>query len=200
MQKRKNKKLKPVKKVNSNRLAPKRIVSKMGMWSVLIALFILALDQGSKHLVSLHIPQMIHETQWYPYNGIGIFENFWGIEFSIVHATNRGAAWGLFSDFQSYLVAFRMFFIGGLFVYLVGFNKNKYLNVPLTLIVAGALGNILDYLIYGHVIDMFHFVFWGHHFAIFNVADSAISIGVTIVILMTLGSHKNPLQLGSVHE
>lgn len=173
--------------------APKRAKSSASnRWigGGLLALFILLLDQGSKYLVHLYIPPMVHEAQWYPYNGIGLFENLFGVEFSLVHATNTGAAWGLFSDFQNYLVAFRVVFITVLFLYLVRYNKNPALKIPLTLIIAGAIGNIVDYVVYGHVIDMFHFVFWNHHYPVFNIADSAICAGVGLIILMALFNQK----------
>ena len=44
-------------------------------------------------------------------------------------------------------------------------------------ILAGAIGNVLDSYIYGHVIDMFHFVFWGRSYGIFNFADAMIFLG-----------------------
>lgn len=133
-----------------------------------------------------YIPQVTHEAQWYPYHGIGIFEDFSGIEFSIIHAINHGAAWNLFSDFSNILVLFRVLFIAILTIYLFRYNSNRKLVLPFSLIIAGAVGNVLDSFIYGHVIDMFHFVFWGYHYPVFNVADSSICAGVGIILLQTL--------------
>ena len=62
--------------------------------------------------------------------------------------------------------------------FLIFFNKNKKFTFPLALIAVGATGNILDYYLYGHVIDMFNFDFWGYNYPVFNVADSAIFIGI----------------------
>ena len=157
-----------------------------GLVPFLIGCFILFADVATKYYTNYSIPLMSHEAQWYPYNGIGLFENFFGIEGSIVHATNRGAAWGLFAEFQNYLLLFRMVFIAGLLVHIVFFNKNRLLVIPLTLIVVGATGNILDYFIYGHVIDMFHFVLWGYDYPVFNLADSSIFIGICGIILVSL--------------
>lgn len=123
------------------------------------------------------------QGNWYPYKGIAIFKNFFGIEFSIVHATNKGAAWGLFSDFQFYLICLRIILIISLFVYLLFFNRFSSRIIPLTLISLGALGNILDYFLYGHVIDMFHFVLWRYDFPVFNVADSMICIGIFLLVI-----------------
>lgn len=127
----------------------------------------------------------MHYSWIYPYGGIGIFENFFGIEFSISHQINRGAAWGTFSEFQIYLLYLRIALILGLLVYTVGFNKKAFWNVPLALIIAGATGNVLDYFIYGYVVDMLHFVLWGYDFPVFNIADSSIFIGISWLLLLT---------------
>lgn len=151
----------------------------------LIGIFILAADQFSKYLVNSHIPRMTHETQWYPYNGFGIFENFLGVEFSIVHAINLGAAWGMFSGFQFPLLVLRVLMIMGLCLYVILYNKNKALVIPFVFVIAGAIGNILDYFIYGHVVDMIHFVLWGYDYPVFNIADTFICIGVVLLFLIS---------------
>jgi len=163
----------------------------VGVIPLLIGCIVLLGDIASKYYIHHFIPLMNHEAQWYPYSGIGMFENFLGIEFALVHATNRGAAWGMLSEFQNYLLVFRILFISGLFLYLAFFNKNRLMVIPLTLIIAGALGNILDYFMYGHVVDMLHFVFWGYDYPVFNLADSSIFIGICGIILVSLLKNKN---------
>ena len=54
--------------------------------------------------------------------------------------------------------------------------------MPLTCIAAGALGNILDFFLYGHVIDMFYLIFYKYSYPIFNVADSAIFLSVMYLL------------------
>ncbi|CDZ79999.1 Lipoprotein signal peptidase [Candidatus Rubidus massiliensis] len=120
---------------------------------------------------------------FYPYGGIAIFKNFLGIEFSISHATNKGAAWGLFANFQQLLLYFRIVLIAGLIAYIIEFNKKVNNTVPLSIIAAGAVGNVIDYFLYGHVVDMFHFILWGYDFPVFNIADSCIFIGICWLIV-----------------
>lgn len=153
---------------------------------LIVATLVLTLDFVSKLLVQKYIEPSNGHSLWYPYNGIGVFKNFLGIEFSINHATNRGAAWGMLADYQNWLLIFRVIMVGLIINYLIFFNKNKKIVIPLTLVAAGALGNILDYYFYGHVIDMFHFVFWGHEYPVFNVADSAIFIGIFWIFLSSM--------------
>ena len=143
-----------------------------------LGLAILFFDMLSKFFIQRFLPTMSYDTLWYPYGGIGIFRNLLGIEFSINHITNKGAAWGMLADFQEYLLFLRIACILGIVIYMLFYNQNRTLNFPCALIIAGAIGNVLDFFIYGHVIDMFHFVFWGYSYPVFNIADSAIFIGV----------------------
>lgn len=120
----------------------------------------------------------------YPYGGIAIFKDFQGIEFSIVHATNKGAAWGTFSEYASVLLIFRILLIGFLIYYYFK-HHSLFIRLPLALIIAGALGNVIDIFLYGHVVDMFHFIFFGYDYPVFNIADSAICIGVALYLIFS---------------
>lgn len=154
-------------------------------FAYLVGIFILAADLISKYYIATTIPLTSGARYWYPFGGIGVFDNFYGVQFSINHVTNRGAAWGLFSEYQDVLFYFRVALVVGLIVYLLFLNKREEWRMPLVLIVAGALGNILDIFIYGHVIDMFHFVFWGYDYPVFNVADASICIGIGWLMLQS---------------
>lgn len=146
--------------------------------ALLLGITILLLDLVSKFFIHHTIPLMSYDTLWYPYGGIPVFKNFIGIEFSIVHATNKGAAWGVFANYQEYLLIVRMVLVTGLIGYLAFVNKNKGIVIPLIMVVAGAIGNISDFFFYGHVVDMFHFVLWGYDYPVFNVADISITMGI----------------------
>lgn len=162
--------------------------SNYGLIFVVISIFLL--DVISKALTVNFLPSTA-EYPGYPYGGLGVFSDFQGINFSLVYATNYGAAWGLFSDHQLLLLVARIAMIIGLTVYTVFFNRNRAYDFPLALIIVGATCNVIDYFIYGHVIDMFKFVFWGYHYPVFNVADSAICIGVFWFILTSWISAKD---------
>lgn len=155
-----------------------------------IGVIILVVDQISKGLVSIYLPQVSSSNMWYPYGGIPLFHNFLGIEFSINHMTNTGAAWGLLEKTQFPLVFVRILLIFLLTLYLLFFNKSSQRAIPLILIIAGALGNVIDFFVYGHVIDMLHVVLWGIDFPVFNLADSAISIGVIWLLILSFFEKK----------
>ncbi len=155
-----------------------------------IGLFVFFSDLISKYYTHINIPIRSYYTYRYPYSGIGVFKNFFGVEFSIVHATNKGAAWGILSEFQTYLLLFRIFLVVGMIIFLMFYNKQKSWEIPFTLIIVGALGNVLDYFLYGHVVDMLHFVLWGYDFPVFNIADSAIFLGISYLFLTSFTTQK----------
>jgi signal peptidase II len=138
----------------------------------------LAIDIFTKWYVVNHFRYYLPFV--YPYGGVGVFKNFLGIQFSLVYQTNTGAAWGLFSNYPTTLLVVRIAIIIFLFLFYFMKKQNTLERCTLALILAGALGNVVDIFFYGHVVDMFKFVFWGYHYPIFNVADSAILIGLVV--------------------
>ncbi|MEZ5315033.1 MAG: signal peptidase II [Chlamydiales bacterium] len=116
--------------------------------------------------------------------------NFFGIHLSITLVFNKGAAWGFFSRFQLSLILVRLVVILGIFFYLFFINKKRYIIFPLLLIIAGALGNVVDFFLYGCVIDFIQLNFWGYHFPVFNLADTWITMGVIWFFLVNLMHRK----------
>lgn len=162
-----------------------------GKLAAFLGIFVFLADLLTKFLTAHFLPLSYLQSQSYPYGGIGVFKDFLGIEFSITHATNRGAAWGILAEYQAYLLLLRIVLVGGLLLYIILFNKDRSRLFPLVLIVAGAAGNILDFFIYGHVVDMFHFIFWGYDYPVFNVADSSIFIGIVWLFLLSSSRSKS---------
>ncbi|MBS4167563.1 signal peptidase II [Parachlamydia sp. AcF125] len=143
-----------------------------------ISILVLISDMTSKYCAFHYLPKPRFDTYRYPYGGVPVFQNFFGIQFSLNYVENRGAIGGIFADFQEYLLIFRILLIIFLFCYLLFYRYEKKLELPFALIIGGAIGNIVDYFLYGHVVDMFHFVLWGYDYPVFNLADSAICIGI----------------------
>lgn len=144
----------------------------------LLFLILIGIDAATKFYVFHSIPKMSWRYPFYPFGGIGVFDNFFGISFSINLVENTGAAWGMFSSFPNVLFFIRFSIIIGLVIYLLIFNKERRREIPLLLIITGAIGNILDFVFYKKVIDMFHFMFWGYSYPVFNFADFFITIGI----------------------
>ncbi len=156
-----------------------------------IGLLVLIADVATKYLTHHYLPLIGISTFLYPYGGIAVFQDFFGIDFSINHHINTGAAWGLFKQYQLPLLYLRMGLLFFLIVFATRFNKNSKWDIPFALIIAGAIGNILDYFLYGHVIDMIHFVLWGYDFPVFNLADSAIFLGIFSLFFLSKADSSN---------
>ena len=127
---------------------------------LLIALVVIVLDQLTKHLVS---------------NEIILIKDFLKITF----ITNTGSAFGTLQGSNSYLIFFSLIVLGVLLFYWDKIeNKEK---VFYALIISGIIGNLIDRIIYGFVIDFISFSFW----PAFNVADSALTIGIIGLIVLS---------------
>lgn len=158
-----------------------------------LVLILFAADALLKAYVDSNIVHISAALPIYPYGGIGVFRDWHGIDFCIVHVANKGAAWGLFASLQEYLLYVRIAIIGGLFTYLFFVKATAFRKFCLSVILAGALGNVLDFFIYGHVVDMFFFTFWGYTYPVFNIADSAIFAGISLMLVQSIVARsKNP--------
>ena len=136
---------------------------------VIIGTIILILDQLSKFFLS----QALFLGQSIP-----LIKN-------ILHLTlvyNTGAAFGIFKNQGLFFIIISLAIIGFIIFYwrknLSGLRQNKCLNLGLVFILAGAVGNLIDRVRFGYVIDFLDFRIW----PVFNLADSAITIGAGLVI------------------
>jgi signal peptidase II len=153
------------------------------VFSILLFLIVLGGDFFFKAYVAANLPLMSHSSSVFPYGGLSVFHDWHGIDFSINHVVNKGMAWGKFAQWQIPILILRILMILGICGYLFFSSSSAKKRIPLTLIISGAVGNVLDYFLYGHVVDMFHFKFWGYTYPLFNIADSAIFCGVIWIFL-----------------
>jgi signal peptidase II len=140
---------------------------------VVVAAAVLGLDQLSKAAVVRYLE--LH-TPWNPVEPLRPF-------FSLTYVTNTGAAFGLFPQLGNLYVVIALVIIAGLLVFYRRFAfSHRLMQVCLGLQVGGALGNLVDRLRFGYVIDFLDFKVW----PIFNVADSSIVVGVVILAILLL--------------
>ena len=142
----------------------------------LLSLAIVVADQVTK--VYVMETMKLHES-------IPVIANF----FSITYIRNPGAAFGFLSSSSG---SFRFVFFGVTSLFALGLLGTILVRMPkhnwmgqlsVAGILGGAIGNLLDRLRYGEVIDFLDFYFNAYHFPAFNVADSAITVGVGFLIL-----------------
>ena len=138
--------------------------------SVFIALIVVVLDQITKYLARTHIGA---------YESIELLPML-----NLVNVQNRGAAFGMFRSFGN------IFFICISFAALIFMSwviiKDKEDHRIFALLAGGAAGNLIDRLTLGYVVDFVDFTVSGHHWPAFNVADSALSIGMVFMALSIL--------------
>ena len=140
----------------------------------LSSIFVLLLDQFSKWLVMINIPQ-----DW----AIPIIPGL----FDLVHIRNRGAAFGFLNradiEWQFWLfLAATLIAIVAIF-FLLKDSKKPALTIGLGLISGGALGNLLDRLRYRSVLDFLDVYWQNWHWPAFNVADMGICIGAFLTCI-----------------
>ena len=132
------------------------------------ALLIVILDQFTKFLVK----QNFQLNQSIP-----IIKNI----LHLTYITNTGSAFGLFKGLNWFFVFFSVIVIIAIFYYLERIVKNeKLLQFAVGLLLGGTIGNLIDRVAYGAVIDFIDFRIW----PVFNIADSAVTIGVIILIVL----------------
>jgi signal peptidase II len=113
---------------------------------------------------------------------------------NLVLVYNKGAAFSMFADADGWqtplLIAFALV-AAAIVSYLIVRNPGKrLLCLGLALILGGALGNVIDRLRYGHVVDFLDFHAMGWHWPAFNVADSGITVGAVLLILDGFVQHE----------
>jgi signal peptidase II len=119
------------------------------------------------------------------YQSVTVLENF----FHITYIRNRGAAFGILSDNAlrlPFFMAVSLIAILGILWYLRQLRAEQTLSLlALSLILSGAIGNLIDRIRLGEVIDFIDVHWYDHHWPAFNVADSAICVGVGLLLLET---------------
>jgi signal peptidase II len=154
----------------------------------LIALIVFLIDQGTKYLIATRLE--IAEQ-------IPVIKDF----FIITSHRNRGAAFGILEGQQWFFIVITVIVVAGIVWYLNKARKTrKLLPTALALVLGGAVGNFLDRILNGEVVDFLMFNFGSYTFPIFNVADSCIVIGVGLIILDTLLDVKGEQEVTEVKE
>ena len=147
---------------------------------LLVAVLVLALDLITKYFAY---------TQLIPYQANKVLSFF-----NLTLAFNKGAAFSFLNSASGWqngffiILAILISII--LIIWLYRLEKNeKWQGLSIALILGGAWGNLYDRIHLGYVIDFLDFHIGNHHWPIFNIADSAISIGAVLMMLLTLRPH-----------
>lgn len=164
--------------------------SKLFFLGLFIAIIICTFDLISKNLIFNYIDQyhQVNSSGQIDYNEVQIFSFF-----SLVKVYNTGISFGMFNKINNSNVIFTII-QGGIAIALLFWLyqvKNLYLTIALGLIIGGAFGNALDRIINGAVADFLDFYIGNYHWPAFNLADSAIFIGVSMLLIDEFFLKKN---------
>ena len=141
---------------------------------LIISTIVLILYQLSKYLI---------ENNLYK-KSVDIIQNV----FSLTYVENYGAAWGTFSDNNWIILILTPILIAFIIFYLCKISKNKLEYIAGGLIIGGAIGNYMDRILRGYVVDFFDFKIW----PVFNIADIGIVTGcIVMIILIALEERKD---------
>jgi signal peptidase II len=135
-----------------------------------IVLAVIAFDQITKYMIVNSLS---------PFDSIEVFPFL-----QIVNVRNTGAAFGSFKNLGSsfFIIASvaAVIFITALLM------KRTYSTIGLSLILGGAIGNLIDRIFYGKVVDFIDFFIGSFHWPAFNVADSALTVGIIVIFSTSL--------------
>jgi len=135
-----------------------------------LSLAVFIIDQVTKYLITSHL-SLFQVIPVLPF-------------FNIVYVDNTGSAFGMFKGLGN------PFFIGiagaAIIAVAVMIIKERENRLGLSLILGGAAGNLTDRLIHRYVIDFLDFYAGKHHWPAFNVADSALTVGIALILLKTV--------------
>jgi signal peptidase II len=114
--------------------------------------------------------------------------------FHFTYVRNPGAAWGMFGNHNMALV-----FLSVIMLAIIAIFRRSFLSdtldhrLALGLMAGGIIGNLIDRIKYGYVVDFLDFNLGFYHWPVFNIADSAICVGVGIYVVSSLWTNAHPL-------
>ena len=153
--------------------------------SILFVILLVVLDQASKIYLTL-----VNKTS--PID-LEVIRGF----FRITYTCNDGAAFSILKGKRVFFIIMTIVVVSLIVYYLL---KNKVYWVEkysLLLIISGAVGNLIDRIMYGYVIDFLDFIIFGYDFPVFNIADSFITIGAIGLIISILFLNKEGENAGN---
>ena len=150
-------------------------ITKTSIFFILITIAIITIDRLTKNYIISHIK-------------LGESIKLLNI-LNLTYAQNKGAAFGILQGKLFFFITVSIFVIGLIIIFYEALVKSKISLVSISLILGGTIGNILDRIFYGFVIDFIDFKIW----PIFNIADSALTIGIIIFSIYLILDRNNTL-------
>lgn len=138
----------------------------------IVALLLIAVDQITKYLTVSYLK---------PIGNIDLIPNI----FSLTYVENKGAAFGMMQDARWFFICLTIIILAVLTIYIIRKKpQGKLLRISFALIYSGAIGNLIDRLFSGYVVDMIRVHFFD--FPVFNFADCSVVIGTILLCLLII--------------
>lgn len=153
------------------------IIEKSGLRWLWITAILLILDQA---------------TKYWTVQALDLYESYHVLSFfNFTYARNYGAAFSFLGDaggWQKYLFTSIAFVVSAYLLYSLKHNKfeKRWENIAFCLVLSGAIGNVMDRLMFGYVVDFLDFDLGFYRWPTFNVADIAIFIGAAMIIFASI--------------
>lgn len=136
------------------------------IWTIIVVV-IIVMDQVSKFAIvkSVRMGDLVK-----------VIDNF----FYITYIRNKGAAWSIFQNGRYFFIVLTVA-ASIMLIYFLRKSNSKVFSLALSFILGGAVGNLIDRVVEGSVVDFLEFHFWSYQFPTFNVADTFVTIGTIIL-------------------
>ena len=152
--------------------------------TLLAIIFLVLIDQCMKIFISkIMLNNRFEDMQLLPF-------------FNIVFVRNTGVSFGMFSEWGilgRYFFSIFSIVVGCFLILLAVFSDKKVFRISLALISSGALGNAIDRVYFGGVIDFIDFFIYNFHWPAFNFADIFITVGVILLLFDNIFNKKNEI-------
>ncbi len=138
---------------------------------LLVTVFLVILDQGTKYLIRHNLDL---------FESVPVIDGF----FHLTYVTNDGMAFGINFPGGFYLFTIASIIMSVVLLMYLWSERNSHflLRFSLALILSGAIGNLIDRLWFRSVVDFLDFIIGGWHFYIFNIADSGVTVGMILFL------------------
>lgn len=163
---------------------PDPVLTRIGRYRLfyVLSLGVFALDQATKWLIATRFPFNPRHL-----HGSGLDRTVVDGFFYLIHVGNTGAAWSMFAGQGTLLAALAALTLAGIFFWRHALGlRSAAAQVCFGLLCGGIVGNLVDRLMHGHVIDFIDLHFGSYVYPTFNVADSGICIGVLLYLWQNL--------------
>lgn len=145
----------------------------------IVSLISIIIDQIIKVIITTNV-EFAHS--------INVINNF----FRITYLQNTGAAWSILSGNRIFLIMITLIALGIIYYFFIKNKKLKnYESILYGILLGGILGNLIDRIRFGYVIDYLDFNIFSYHYPVFNFADICIVISIIIIAIISLKEDKN---------